>query len=91
MKKMVMTIHWRRVFAGAAAVTILSLMVAGSPLHALWVLMMILAASALAGALWIGRGGRTRSMSDVIDDVDTEASPPVARATAPTLHRGGPS
>jgi hypothetical protein len=73
MKKMVMTIHWRRIFTAAAAATVLWLLIVGAPVHTFLVLMMIVASSILAGALRVGGGRGTRSISDVIEDVDTEA------------------
>lgn len=83
MKNPVMTIHWLRVFTVMVPVPLLWLMVVGSPLtRTLWVLLAIATFSILAGAFRIGGGRQTRSMADVIDDVDAEAPPLVVRATS---------
>jgi hypothetical protein len=82
MKKTVMTVHWLRVFAVMAPLPIFWLIVLGSPVTlAVWALVVLLAFSLLVGAVRIGWGRMTRSMADVIGDVDAEAPPIAVRAT----------
>jgi hypothetical protein len=82
MKKTVMTVHWLRVLAVMAPLPVFWLIVLGSPVtHGVWVLLVLLAFSILVGAVRIGWGRMTRSMADVIDDVEGEAPPIAVRAT----------
>jgi hypothetical protein len=95
MKKTIMTIHWLRVFAVMAPIPIFWLIVVGASVtRALWVILAILGLSTLAGAVRIGGGRTTRSMAEVIDDVDAEAPPIAVRATSavstPRRDRGRP-
>jgi hypothetical protein len=92
MNKTVMTVHWLRVFTVMAPVPVLWLIIIGAPV--LWLFLVLLALSMLAGAVRIGWGRMTRSMADVIDDVDAEAPPIAVRPTnamsTPRRDRGRP-
>ena len=77
----IMTIQWLPVFAVAAPVPLLWLMVVASPVSvALAMIALIVASSIVAGALRIGWSRNLRSMAEVIHDVDAEAPPISVRA-----------
>jgi RsiW-degrading membrane proteinase PrsW (M82 family) len=86
------TIPGPRIFAVAAPVPLLWLMVFASSLPLAFGVIVLIVAALLVGALRIRWSRSTRSMADVIHDVDGETAPigvhPTSAVSTPR-HRGG--